>query len=123
MPFLAEARHRLAGLPAGGDKYRILDHLIANAQGAANTKSWPAIMMALAPIIKKEDFQQGLLGLGRSSPDFIGSCGNGYFIILTQADVDAAGEFLAQRVRQIVRHHDELGNQAVGHGLNRPPPV
>lgn len=123
MSFIAAAQAHLATLPANCDEAKILAYLLASAQGSQNAKSWTSISTNVAPRITKEEFQQGLLSRSRSADYFIGSCGSGYFIIASQADVDVAGNYLASRVRQIGRHHAELTTHSVAHGFNPPSPI
>jgi hypothetical protein len=103
--FIDAAKEELKLMDPATTDYMILDFLIKFGAGRENAKSWPEIddfLRARGRVIRKEDFQQGLLKKSRESNFYIGSNDkgepSGYAIPVTLSDVAWAMEFIDRRL-------------------------
>ena len=104
-------RTQLKLLTPGTSDYAILEFLLNSAVGVENAKTWKQISEHLDEFglkIPKNSFQNGLLQRSRRNPFYIGSCNKGFFIIMTQADVDATCNFYRARTQQELANWDAL---------------
>lgn len=103
MPFLESCQALAASLPDDDINKMILDFLLSEGVGRKNAQSWPKIethlrSLGLEKLPSKEAFQTGLLKRTREGDEFIGSTGEGFFIIESAADAEAMRRFYSQRI-------------------------
>jgi len=107
----------------GLNETAILTYLVANAVGRANAQPWKKInahLRSFQPsiVMKKQDFQHGLLAHSRSQNYFIGSSNKGFFIIDDIGDARASASYYISRIQAETLHLAQLRSI----GLSHTPP-